>query len=86
MINWALLPSGKSFAPHFHEDMEEVFVITHGRVKITVGRKEADLEPGDAVVIQEGAVHRMENVGPEDAEYMVVGISREKHGRTVVVG
>jgi len=86
MINWALLPQGKSFARHYHEDMEEVFVIIHGNVRITVDAQEAVLGPGDTVVIPAGNVHRMENTGRDDVEYIVVGISATGKGKTIVIG
>jgi mannose-6-phosphate isomerase-like protein (cupin superfamily) len=34
MINLALLPVGKSFKPHYHEDMQEVFVISFGKIQL----------------------------------------------------
>jgi mannose-6-phosphate isomerase-like protein (cupin superfamily) len=86
MINWALLPKSRSFARHYHEDMEEVFVIIHGNARITVGDQEAVLGPGDAVVIAAGIVHKMENTGTDDVEYVVVGISGTGRGKTVVIG
>jgi mannose-6-phosphate isomerase-like protein (cupin superfamily) len=36
MINWALLPVGNAFERHYHEDMQEVFIIVRGMAKITV--------------------------------------------------
>ena len=40
MINWARLPVGSEFAAHYHEDMEEIFIIVSGRALIKVGNKE----------------------------------------------
>ena len=85
MINWAVLPVGKSFEPHYHEDMQEVFIVIHGNAKMTVGEKEARIGPGDAVVIPVGSTHKMENIGRENVEYIVVGVSKGKHGKTVAV-
>lgn len=44
MINWAKIPHGKSFAPHFHEAMVEIFIILSGQVKAKVDQKEEVLE------------------------------------------
>ena len=85
MINWALLGPGKAFQAHYHEDMQEIFVITAGTAHMTVGSETAILAPGDAVVVPEQAVHVMENRGAEDVRYVVVGVAREAGGRTVVV-
>ncbi len=84
MVNWAKLPRRKSFRAHFHEDMEEVFIIMSGKVEITVEQESATLEKGDAIVIPIHAVHTMKAVGEEDTEYIAMGISLGKGGKTVV--
>jgi len=86
MINWARLPAGKSFAPHYHEDMQEVFVIVHGTAELTVGGESVTLGRGDAVLIDPHEVHGMTNSGPDDVEYLAIGVSRGTGGKTVVVG
>lgn len=85
MINWAKLPRGKSFQAHFHEDMEEVFIILKGSAKITIDKKSEIIQEGDTVVIPVRGVHTMENVGDVDVEYIAMGISKGKDGKTVVV-
>lgn len=90
MINWSLLPAGKSFRSHFHEDMEEVFIIITGNAKIEVKKdnleKEADLlYPGDAVLIPAMSVHKMWALGEQDLEYIALGISAGVGGKTVLV-
>lgn len=84
MINWAKLPYGKVFACHFHEDMEEVFIISAGKVRIRVGKEIEKLEKGDAVLIPMGVSHQIENIGAEDADYIAIGISLGKGGRTIL--
>jgi mannose-6-phosphate isomerase-like protein (cupin superfamily) len=76
---------GKAFRAHYHEDMEEVFLILKGQAKILVNGKEAGLAEGEAVVIPLREVHEMENVGGEDLEYLAVGISQGTGGETVLV-
>jgi mannose-6-phosphate isomerase-like protein (cupin superfamily) len=85
MVNWALLPVGQSFSAHYHEDMEEVFIVMKGRAEITVGIEKTELQEGDAVVIPVRGIHQMENVGEENVEYVVVGVSEGTRGRTVNV-
>ena len=51
MINWAKLPPGRSFAAHYHEDMQEVFVMLGGTARITVDAQSAALQRGDTIVI-----------------------------------
>jgi mannose-6-phosphate isomerase-like protein (cupin superfamily) len=85
MVNWAKLPVGHAFATHYHEDMQEIFVIVQGIAEITVGTDKAILRRGDAVLIDPREVHQMRNIGDEDVEYFAMGITAETGGRTVVV-
>lgn len=84
MINWAKIPVGRTFTPHLHQDMQEVFIILSGKVKIKVGNDEDSLEKGDAVVVEIGKVHQMENFSEEEVDYIALGISTQKGGETVV--
>lgn len=83
MINWARLRKGRSFVSHYHEDMDEIFIIVSGKVKVRVDNKEDVLEKGDAVLVPMEKVHQMENIGDEDANYLVIGVSLGKGGQTV---
>ena len=85
MVNWARLGSGKQFAAHYHEDMQEIFIILQGEAHLKVGTQTVILRCGDAVRIDPHEVHAMSNPGAEDVEYVVVGISSGVGGRTVVV-
>jgi mannose-6-phosphate isomerase-like protein (cupin superfamily) len=85
MVNWARLGAGKHFAAHYHEDMQEIFIILQGEAHLTAGTQAVVLRRGDAVRIDPREVHRMSNPGAEDVEYVVVGISSGVGGRTVVV-
>ena len=84
MLNWALLPAGRAFKAHFHEDMQEIFVIVKGSAEIIVDHESDTLHRGDAVEIQPGSTHIMKNSGSEDVEYIALGISRGEGGRTVL--
>lgn len=85
MINWAYLPKGKSFKPHYHEDMEEIFIIVSGKAKIIIGNKEDILEKGDAVIIPIRTIHKMKSLGSGDVNYLVIGISQGIGGKTVTL-
>jgi mannose-6-phosphate isomerase-like protein (cupin superfamily) len=85
MINWASQGVGKRFASHYHEDMQEVFVLVQGTAEITVGGETATLRRGDAVLIDPGEVHTMRNLGAEEVEYLAIGVISEAGGRTVIV-
>lgn len=85
MINWALLPAGKSFRAHYHEDMDEIFILVSGSTDMKVNEKEFTLQKGDTVVVEMKEIHSMHNAGTVDIEYIVVGVTRETGGKTIVV-
>ena len=85
MVNWASLGVGKAFARHYHDDMQEIFILVQGEAEITVGTENATLRRGDAVVIDPREVHQMRNAGTEPVEYLAIGITNETGGKTVVV-
>ena len=85
MLNWAQLPVGSSFQPHYHEDMQEVFVLLCGIVTMTCGEHTVTMHAGDTVIVNPEEIHQMQNVGDVVAEYIVFGISAQKGGRTVAV-
>ena len=85
MVNWASLHAGKEFARHYHEDMQEIFILVQGEAESTVGTETATLGRGDAVVIDPREVHQMRNAGTETAEYLAIGITSETGGKTVVL-
>jgi mannose-6-phosphate isomerase-like protein (cupin superfamily) len=85
MINWALLPAGNSFQAHYHEDMQEIFILVQGRTQISIEDETGELNTGDAVFIPVAAVHTMHNPHAEDAAYIAIGITQGRGGKTVVV-
>ena len=85
MINWAHLPVGHAFRAHYHQDMEETFVIMTGQCVMEVEGNRVELGRGDALVVAAGEVHSMRNTGDEPVDYLVVGITRGENGQTVVV-
>lgn len=85
MINWAKLVPNKAFQAHYHQDMQEVFIILSGIGEIEVDKKFWQIEKGDTILIPIGAVHSMKNKGKFPLFYIALGISVQKSGRTVVV-
>lgn len=86
MINWAHLIPGKSFRKHYHEEMEEIFIIVSGKAEIKVNEKKFTLSKGDAILMTPGERHEMFNIGVEPVDYVVVGIIVKSGGKTVIVG
>ena len=84
MVNWAKLPVGKSFQSHYHEDMQEFFIILNGSVDMTVTDMTSQLNAGDAILVHQKEIHKMTNTCDEDVEYIVFGVSTQSGGKTVV--
>ena len=85
MINWCKLRVGRSFQAHYHQDMEEIFILLKRKARIRVGEEEGDLNEKEAVAVPPPLVHEMKNTGDEEAEYIVIGISGGKGGKTITV-
>lgn len=83
MINWAKIPVGKTFKPHYHEKMIEVFIIMSGKVRAKIDQEEAVLEKGDMIIAQAGQVHTFENISKEDVDYFAMGVVTSEGGKTV---
>ena len=75
MINWATLLPGKSFRTHFHEDMQEVFLMMADGAIAWVDGKEIILSRGDALVVDAKETHEMKNQGIASIDYIVLGIA-----------
>ena len=84
MVNWAKLAAGKRFARHYHEDMQEVFIILDGPVRMQCGDSTCELDAGDAILVDPMEVHQMTSLSDRDVNYVVFGISTNSGGQTVV--
>lgn len=60
----SLLPGGVTLL-HRHRLSEELYHITHGFGRVTVGEREWDVAPGDTVCIPPGTPHCIANTGDE---------------------
>lgn len=74
-----MLPRAVSEA-HRHPNCEEAILVARGRVEIQVGDRRSTRVAGDCVVVAPGAVHRLENLGSEDAELtLMYGSGRREY-------
>lgn len=76
MMNWATLLPGKSFRPHYHESMLEIFVMMADGVVAIIDGKEVSLHRGDALVVEYRETHKMKNTTAAPIEYLVVGVAK----------
>jgi mannose-6-phosphate isomerase-like protein (cupin superfamily) len=86
MINWSKMPAGKHFAAHYHEDMQEIFIILEGSGELVVDGQSVVLAAGDAVALEPCETHQMFNRTDSDVIYIALGIAAGEGGKSVLVG
>jgi mannose-6-phosphate isomerase-like protein (cupin superfamily) len=62
----ATVPPGGETAEHYHPRAEELYYVVSGAGRMRLGDDEADVSPGDCVVIAPGSVHKLWNPGPAE--------------------
>ena len=70
----AIVPAAqRPAAPaHSHDAYEETVYVIEGVLSLTVGGKQIDIGPGQALCIPRGAVHWFENKGSRDVKALTV--------------
>ena len=63
---------GKGFAPHAHEQSEQVLYVVEGEAEIRLGNEARRVGPGAALVVPKGEAHSVENVGDDQLVVMMV--------------
>lgn len=79
-----LLPGCRT-APHFHRQTEEIYYITQGTGKMTLGDETQLVGPGDAIAIPPGMVHTISNTGSETLTFLCCCSPAYEHEDTVLV-
>ena len=85
MVNWSKMEKGKSFSRHYHECMDEIFIIMSGQAEIEVGEERFLIEEAEAVYLPQGIEHDMRNIGMENLMYIAIGVVTKPGGKTIVV-
>ncbi len=68
-----LAPGSEPHPPHQHPH-EELFLMSKGRLAVTISGKTTTIDPGGAAFVHSGELHGVRNPGPEAAQYFVVAI------------
>lgn len=85
MVNSAVIKPGERFQKHYHEDMDEIFLIASGEGVGEVDGERVPLRAGDALMVEAREAHVIWNASDEhELVYFVFGITKDLGGRTVV--
>lgn len=61
----AVVPAGAATLLHRHETSEEIYHVTRGGGRMTLGAETFAIAAGDSIAIPPGTPHRVENTGAE---------------------
>lgn len=81
----AVIGVGRTTRLHYHEKSEELYHITHGRGRMTLGTEKFDVRSGDTICIPPGTMHCIENTGDDDLRILCMCAPAYSHDDTVIV-
>ncbi|MBI5612986.1 MAG: cupin domain-containing protein [Gammaproteobacteria bacterium] len=82
----ATVPVGAGTALHRHCTSEELYHITAGRGRMTLGADQFDVTVGDSVCIPSGTPHCIENIGAEPLRILCCCAPAYAHDDTELLG
>ena len=68
------IPPGKSSSAHYHKDSDESYLILSGQARLTLDKKDYELDAGDACLIQPQEVHQIFNESDQELIFLAVCI------------
>ena len=69
-----MIPPGKSSAPHYHQESEELYYILKGEGLMKIDQQQFRLKSGQTCLIKPGEIHQIINERNEDLEFLAVCI------------
>jgi mannose-6-phosphate isomerase-like protein (cupin superfamily) len=82
----AVVAPGQQTRLHYHRQSEELYHITHGRGRLTLGEETIEVRPGDTICIPPGTPHCILNTGEEALHILCMCAPAYSHDDTVVMG
>jgi mannose-6-phosphate isomerase-like protein (cupin superfamily) len=81
--NWAfvdhlMIPPKASVGSHYHNGVEEIYLVIKGKGIVKVNDEQADIIYGDAIPVRAKEIHSLENNSDEPLELIVYGVALEK--------
>jgi len=81
----AIVQPGKITALHKHRNSEELYHITHGKGRMTLGDQQFEVGPGDSVCIMPGTAHCIENIADNNLHILCCCSPAYSHDDTELV-
>lgn len=69
---------GEQNPPHIHPNCDEVLHVIRGAIRHRVGDEYLDMGPGDTISIPTGSVHNAQNLGEDEAEFVIIFSTPER--------
>ena len=69
---------------HYHVLTEEIYYITHGTGRMRIGSQSREVNPGDAIAIPPGELHKIWNTGTEVLRLLCCCAPAYEHSDTVI--
>ncbi len=67
-----IIPPGKSSSTHYHQSSQESYFILAGEGWMQINQESFQLQAGDVCFLQEDDIHRIENRGNKELEFLAV--------------
>ena len=83
-VDHAILSQGSSLGRHYHEHMDEVFVVLSGSGDMTIGDLTTRIGPGDATLQRHGEGHGLINPCEEDLDFVRVAVASPGEAFTTI--
>jgi quercetin dioxygenase-like cupin family protein len=72
VVGWTRMePTGRT-DPHTHEDIQHIFIVLKGELRVRVKDEDIFLKPGQAIIISPGELHANFNASKGETEYISV--------------
>lgn len=82
----ATVPVGATTQLHRHHRSEEIYHITQGRGRMTLGREQFDVNTGDTICIAAGTPHNIHNTGDTELRILCACAPPYAHDDTELLG
>ena len=81
----ASVPAGARTTLHRHQQTEELYHITQGEGRMTLGDEQFIVRAGDTVCITPGSAHCIENIAQEDLKFLCCCAPAYAHDDTMLL-